>query len=64
MFIRWVKRLRFSNDNAANTFLTCYMFLPNVFATGGEDITSLGETYFCIMVEVLNFSGVFCQVLE
>ncbi|KAM7316087.1 hypothetical protein ACRRTK_024767 [Alexandromys fortis] len=45
-------------------FLQGYMFLPNIFATGDEDTASLGETYFCIMVEVLNFTGLFCQELK
>lgn len=34
------------------------MFLPNIFATGDEDNISLVETYFCIMVEVLDFMGI------
>lgn len=34
------------------------MFLLNIFATGDEDNISLVETYFCIMVEVLNFMGI------
>lgn len=36
------------------------MFLPNIFATGDDDI-SLVETYFCITVEVLNFMGYFVK---